>query len=433
MKSGPVRPHLLPRWLRSCSLRPPRRGRGPRTSPSSGSGDERGGRELHGVNRGERRSRDSDRPRDGGRERRCRSSSSRCVPVRAAAHGAGRRAASGDVLARVCVRPRAERVRGNRLCSGGVDAGPPTWSGAGRSAAEAIRADPPGGPVPAGETAPSGRRRSTPRPPDAGGGPDAGRDGRPTRRVADRARPRPPRPRRRRPPGHRDGHADRDGHPPPRPRPPRPSRRRRRRAGDVATSYHRRPRRAPGHRCRGGARLESSWRRPSIALEPLFAVYAGRHAARVSTCATARSCEEGHRSRAARSRTTAGACTRTDDYGLLIALDAASGLTLWTDFMQTPTQPVAHDGRVYGPGGLVFDGATGQRLAATEPVPHHSPRRRRSTATGSTTPAAAPRLSRGTSAFAWKSWDDLNCPSELDGRPATLHAGRLYATESRDG
>lgn len=119
----------------------------------------------------------------------------------------------------------------------------------------------------------------------------------------------------------------------------------------------------------------------------------------------------------------------TDEYGLLYAIDAASGLTLWTDYMTTPAQPVAHDGRVFGPAGLVWDGATGERVNSP---PSYAPQ----TATPAVDGAriyygcqGASALLRTTSAFAWKSYDDLDCLG--DGRPPVLHNGRLYATQER--
>ncbi|MDA0181720.1 PQQ-binding-like beta-propeller repeat protein [Solirubrobacter phytolaccae] len=116
----------------------------------------------------------------------------------------------------------------------------------------------------------------------------------------------------------------------------------------------------------------------------------------------------------------------TDEYGLLYAIDAASGLTLWT---ATLSSPVPHDGRVYGPYGLVLDGATGERLNPPSVSPSLA-----------AIPAVdgdriyyacqgASALVRSTSAFAWKTYDDLDCSS--DSPPAVLHAGRLYATQAR--
>lgn len=116
----------------------------------------------------------------------------------------------------------------------------------------------------------------------------------------------------------------------------------------------------------------------------------------------------------------------TDEYGLLYASDAASGLTLWLTGTATDVQPVAHDGLVFGPSGTVVDGATGKPVNR---APANAPAAATPTLDGDRIYYAcegAAALSRGTSAYLWRSFENLGCAR--DGRPAVLHGGRLYAT-----
>ena len=121
----------------------------------------------------------------------------------------------------------------------------------------------------------------------------------------------------------------------------------------------------------------------------------------------------------------------TDEYGLTIAFDAASGLVLWSRSTNAQSPPVASDGRLYtgGTGALtVYDATTGELLRSQEG-------RRSGDAVMLTLDAdkvyAATRCGgalayhRNAPGIAWQG-PEGGCSTGQCSLPGALHAGRLF-------